>query len=195
MLILVTGGSRSGKSGFALSLAERWASPRAFLATAQAFDDEMRGRIEAHRRARPAGWALVEEPRQVPAALRRALSGAPTVLIDCVTIWMSNLLLADESFGETEAAWAAEELIAATRGGGAKSASGGALESASGGAIIVVTNEVGSGVVPDNALARRFRDCAGRANQLIAQAADEVYFLVSGIPMRVKPKEGNDGDL
>ena len=184
MLILVTGGSRSGKSGFALSLAESKAGPRIFLATAQAFDDEMKSRIEAHRGARPAGWGLVEEPRNVPGALRRALAGAPTVILDCVTIWMSNLLLADGHFGETEAARAAEELIAAARSAGAReSASGGAAK----GAIIVVTNEVGSGVVPDNALARRFRDCAGRANQLIAQAADEVYFLVSGIPMRAKP--------
>jgi adenosylcobinamide kinase / adenosylcobinamide-phosphate guanylyltransferase len=177
MLILVTGGSRSGKSGFALSLAEGRPGPRTFLATAQAFDDEMRERISAHRAARPAGWGLVEEPREVPAALGRALAAAPTVLVDCVTIWISNLLVADESFGETEAAAAARALVqAAGRGPG-------------GSCAIVVTNEVGSGIVPDNALARRFRDCAGRANQIIAQAADEAWFLVSGIPVRVKPKE------
>jgi adenosylcobinamide kinase/adenosylcobinamide-phosphate guanylyltransferase len=189
VIILVTGGSRSGKSGFALSLAEDRGGPRVFLATAQAFDDEMRDRIAAHRRARPAGWGLVEEPRAVPEALRRALGqGARTVLVDCVTIWMSNLLLTDEGFGERGAAQAAEELVAAARGG----APGGAYESASSGDVIIVTNEVGSGVVPDNALARRFRDCAGRANQLIAQAADEVYFLVSGIPMRIKPGKGRE---
>jgi adenosylcobinamide kinase/adenosylcobinamide-phosphate guanylyltransferase len=159
-----------------------------FLATAQAFDDEMRDRIAAHRKARPAGWGLVEEPLAVPGALGRALAGgAQTVLVDCVTIWMSNLLLADESFGERRAAQAAEELVAAARGSGAF---GGAPESARAAAVIIVTNEVGSGVVPDNALARRFRDCAGRANQLIAQAADEVYYLVSGIPMRIKPGKG-----
>jgi adenosylcobinamide kinase / adenosylcobinamide-phosphate guanylyltransferase len=181
VIILVTGGSRSGKSGFALSLAEGRGEPRVFLATAQAFDDEMKSRIEAHRRARPAGWGLREEPLRVPEALQRAREGgARTVLVDCVTIWMSNLLLADEGFGESEAAAAAGELMAAARGHCD---------------VIIVTNEVGSGVVPDNALARRFRDCAGRANQLIAQAADEVYFLVSGIPMRMKPKEGNNGSF
>lgn len=193
MLILVTGGSRSGKSGFALSLAEGRAAPRVFLATAQAFDEEMESRIAAHRRARPASWGLVEEPIEVPRALRRARESAPTVLLDCVTLWMSNLLLADESFGEREAARAAAELVAAAR----ESAAGGGAEAGGGGdvAVIIVTNEVGSGVVPDNTLARRFRDCAGRANQLIAQAADEVYFLVSGIPVRVKPKEGSNGSL
>jgi adenosylcobinamide kinase / adenosylcobinamide-phosphate guanylyltransferase len=173
VIVLVTGGSRSGKSGFALSLAGERGEPRVFLATAQAFDEEMESRIAAHRKARPADWGLVEEPLAVPGALRRALGdGAHVVLLDCVTIWMSNMLLADERFGEREAARAAGELVGAARGGAT---------------TIIVTNEVGSGVVPDNALARRFRDCAGRANQLIAQAADEVYYLVSGIPLKIKP--------
>ena len=180
MLMLVTGGSRSGKSGFALSLAEGRPgnAPRTFLATAQAFDDEMRKRIAAHRAARPAGWGLVEEPREVPAALADALRTASTVLVDCVTIWISNLLVADESFGEEEAARAARALVEAAGRG------------PEGSCAIVVTNEVGSGIVPDNALARRFRDCAGRVNQVIAQAADEVWFMVSGIPVRVKTPPG-----
>ena len=91
MLILVTGGSRSGKSGFALSLAERTAGPRVFLATAQAFDDEMARRIAAHQKSRNAGWGLVEEPLRVPEALGRALGEARTVLLDCVTLWMSKI--------------------------------------------------------------------------------------------------------
>jgi adenosylcobinamide kinase / adenosylcobinamide-phosphate guanylyltransferase len=172
MLVLVTGGSRSGKSGYALQTATRFAEPRVFLATAQAFDDEMRERIEAHRRSRPAGWSVVEEPRDVPAALRAAVGKAGTVIVDCVTLWLSNLLLADEGFDEWTAAARAQELAdAATR---------------TGRAVIVVTNEVGSGVVPENALARRFRDCCGRANQVLARAADEVHFMVSGIPLAIK---------
>ncbi|MGA2612013.1 MAG: bifunctional adenosylcobinamide kinase/adenosylcobinamide-phosphate guanylyltransferase [Spirochaetia bacterium] len=172
MLILVTGGSRSGKSGFALETAMRFKAPRVFLATAQAQDEEMRRRVEAHRRARPADWSVVEEPREVPEALRAALARAGTVIIDCVTIWISNLILADQGFEEEDAAEQAEELVQAANGGRS--------------GVIVVTNEVGSGVVPDNVLARRFRDCAGRANQVLARAADEVHLMVSGISIAVK---------
>ncbi|HUI72280.1 MAG TPA: bifunctional adenosylcobinamide kinase/adenosylcobinamide-phosphate guanylyltransferase [Spirochaetia bacterium] len=175
MLILVTGGSRSGKSGLALALAKRFSGPRVFLATAQAADEEMRQRIEAHRTARSPDWSVVEEPVQVAERLREALMTAGTVIVDCVTIWISNLILADESFGERDAAAKAEELARAARG----SRSG----------VIVVTNEVGSGVVPDNALARRFRDCAGRANQVLARFAHEVHLCVCGIPITVKREQ------
>jgi adenosylcobinamide kinase / adenosylcobinamide-phosphate guanylyltransferase len=174
MLILVTGGSRSGKSRFAQALALQAQGPHVYVATAQALDEEMTLRIRAHRRTRPAAWALIEEPLRVPEAVGGALVSARTVLLDCVTLWMSNLLIADEAFDEAEAEAAAGRLVAAGRG-------------APGRALIIVTNEVGSGVVPDNALARRFRDCAGRANEVLAQGADEVYFLVSGIPLRIKP--------
>jgi len=179
MLILVTGGSRSGKSSFALGLAEKYDVPRTYLATAQAFDDEMKERIAAHRRSRPAGWGLVEEPLQVPEALASALRSARTVVLDCVTLWMSNLLLADERFGERAAEEHAQELVESAG-------------TAPGTAVIVVTNEVGSGVVPETVLGRRFRDCAGRANEVIARAADEVYLMVSGIPLRITPQERND---
>jgi adenosylcobinamide kinase/adenosylcobinamide-phosphate guanylyltransferase len=175
VLILVTGGSRSGKSSFALSLAEKRKGPITYLATAQAFDEEMRRRIAAHRKARPAGWGLVEEPTQVPKALAAALESANTVLLDCVTMWLSNLLLADERFDENSAQTRAAELIESAR-------------SRSGVATIIVTNEVGSGVVPDTVLGRRFRDCAGRANEMLAHAAEEVYLLISGIPLRIKPR-------
>ncbi len=177
MLILVTGGSRSGKSRFALQTAMRFPEPRVFLATAQAFDDEMKARIEEHRRSRPAGWSTVEEPREVTRALRGVLQRAGTVVVDCLTLWISNLILEDQGFDEQAAAAAARELAdAAAETACARSAC----------AVIVVTNEVGSGVVPDNALARRFRDCAGRANQVLAAAAEEVHFLVSGIPLAIK---------
>ncbi len=182
MLILVTGGSRSGKSGFALELARRFEGPRIFLATAQPLDDEMARRIAAHQRDRPAGWELREEPIHVPDALADALRSARTVIVDCVTVWMANMLLGDDSFDEGSAAVHAGVLVSGVR----------AAESAGGanGAVIVVTNEVGSGIVPDNALSRRFRDCAGRANQVIAREADEVYSMVAGIPIRIKPQEG-----
>jgi adenosylcobinamide kinase/adenosylcobinamide-phosphate guanylyltransferase len=173
MLILVTGGSRSGKSGYALERAEKCAAPRLYLATAQAFDEEMARRIQAHKKARPPGWELAEEPFRVAESLAASLQSCRTVVVDCVTLWMSNLLLRDEAFGESEAARCAEELATAAR--------------VPGSAVIVVTNEVGSGIVPDNEISRRFRDCAGRANQVIARAADEVQFLVSGIAMQIKP--------
>ena len=180
MLILVTGGSRSGKSGFALELARAYEEPRIFLATAQPFDEEMAQRIAAHQRNRPAGWELREEPVHVPEALAGALQSARTVIVDCVTVWVANLLLGDDSFDEGSAAARAGSLVECARG--AKSAG-------YGGAVIVVTNEVGSGIVPDNAISRRFRDCAGRANQVIAREADEVYSMISGIPIRIKPQE------
>ncbi|HYW83463.1 MAG TPA: bifunctional adenosylcobinamide kinase/adenosylcobinamide-phosphate guanylyltransferase [Spirochaetia bacterium] len=179
MLILVTGGSRSGKSGFALQRAREFEGPRIFLATAQPFDEEMAQRIAAHQRDRPAGWELREEPIHVPDALASALQSAHTVIIDCVTVWMANLLLADDSFDEVSAAAHAGLLVSRARAG-ARTA---------GRAVIVVTNEVGSGIVPDNAISRRFRDCAGRANQVIAREADEVYSMVCGIPFRIKPQE------
>jgi adenosylcobinamide kinase / adenosylcobinamide-phosphate guanylyltransferase len=172
-MILATGGSRSGKSRFALELATRQDAPHVFLATAQAFDDEMARRIADHQKARPASWGLVEEPLRVPEALSAALREARTVVLDCVTLWVSNLLLSREGFDESQAALMAAELARAAQ--------------APGRTVVVVTNEVGWGVVPDNALARRFRDCAGRMNQVIARAADEVYLLASGIPIRIKP--------
>jgi len=180
MLILVTGGSRSGKSGFALEVAARFPDPRVFLATAQESDEEMKQRIQAHRRARPDGWRVVEEPREVAVALRAAIEkdGAHAVIVDCVTIWISNLLIEDDAFGEVQAAEKARELA----DGAARTSAG----------VVVVTNEVGSGVVPDNALTRRFRDCAGRANQVLAREAAEVYLCVSGIPVALKdgPRKG-----
>ena len=137
MLILVTGGSRSGKSSFALSLAEKREGPRTYIATAQACDDEMRLRIAAHRASRAAGWGLVEEPLRVPEALAAALPAARTVVLDCVTFWISNLLLADDLFNESSAEARAEELVDSVRGH-------------PGAAAIVVTNEVGSGRRPGN---------------------------------------------
>ena len=161
---LVLGGARSGKSRFAEALLGRVAAPWTYIATAQAFDDEMRARIAEHRRRRDARWHAVEAPLDLTGAIRAA-SGP--VLVDCLTLWLSNLLL----------------------GGHDVDRAGDALEAALAGRAqptVLVSNEVGLGVVPDNALARRFRDHAGRLHQRIAAQADLVVFMVAGLPIHVK---------
>ena len=159
-LVLVTGGARSGKSAFALARA----NGGVYIATAEAGDDEMRERIARHRAERGPAWTTVEAPLD-PAA---ALPAAGTALIDCLTLWISNLMLA----GRDDAAiYAAAEHLAGK---------------ASACTTIAVTNEVGLGIVPEHPLARRFRDVAGRVNQIFAARADEVWLLVCGQPLRIK---------
>jgi adenosylcobinamide kinase / adenosylcobinamide-phosphate guanylyltransferase len=176
MLILVTGGCRSGKSALAMDLAMRAEGPRTFLATAQVFDGEMASRVARHKAGRSADWGLVEEPLRVPEALTEALRGAHTVLLDCVTLWISNLLCADEGLSEDAATAHAQALAAAARAGA--------------GTVVVVTNEVGWGVVPATPMGRAFRDCAGRANQVLAREADEVWMAVSGLALPLKTPHG-----
>ena len=163
-LSLVLGGARSGKSRFAEALLGRAPPPWAYLATAQALDDEMRARIAGHRRRRDQRWRTVEAPLDLPAAL--AAETAPA-LVDCLTLWLSNLLL----------------------GGHDVEQAGDALEAALAGRAqptVLVSNEVGMGIVPDNALARRFRDHAGQLHQRIAAQADLVVLMVAGLPIHVK---------
>lgn len=168
-LIYVTGGARSGKSTFAERLAAASGLPVTYLATAQAFDAEMADRIARHRSDRPVGWQTVEEPLAVPEALQAITT--PTVLLDCLSLWVSTLLLAEVP---DEAMLArADALLSAAR--------------ARPGLTILVTNEVGLGIVPDNALARRYRDLLGWVNQRAAAASDEAWLLVSGLPLRLKP--------
>ena len=164
--VMVLGGARSGKSRYAEGLAEGIAGDRLYIATAQPGDEEMAARIAAHRQRRGNRWTTIE----APLALAEALAGAnaPFVLIDCITLWISNLLLAG-----IDIAPRVEALAEALR--------------ARQGTVAVVSNEVGLGIVPDNALARRFRDDAGLANQRLAQACDEVVFLAAGLPLRLKP--------
>ncbi len=176
MLTLVTGGCRSGKSDFSVELARRAGEKRVFIATAQALDAEMESRIRKHRESRGPGWLLVEEPLHAAEAVRSALTGAPVALLDCVTLWMSNLVCGGHVRSEEEAGRMAEELARAAQGAS--------------GRLIAVTNEVGSGIVPQGALSRLFRDCAGRANQVIARAADEVWLMVSGIPVPLRGRSG-----
>lgn len=175
-MIFVTGGARSGKSGFAEQLAQNCESAVTYIATAAAGDEEMQARIAEHRDRRPSGWRTVEVESGLIAVLENELAAGVTVLVDCLTVYLSNRLLAQEPGDAGAAARRIEgevdELSAAC--------------ARSNGNLIVVSNEVGMGIVPDNALARAFRDLAGQANQRLAAAAAEVYLCVSGIPVRVK---------
>ena len=159
----VLGGARSGKSRHAQALAEALEGDRVFVATAQGFDDEMRDRIARHRADRDARWRTVEAPIDLAAAI----PGDGVVLVDCLTLWTSNLLLRERDIpAATDALLAA---IAATQA-----------------RVILVANETGLGIVPDNALARRFRDEAGRVNQRVAAAVESVDFVLAGIARRWK---------
>lgn len=169
-IVLVTGGCRSGKSRFALRWAEARASKRLFLATALAIDEEMAERIRRHREARGQGWVTVEEPLDLTQALQAHGEQVEVILIDCITIWASNLLL--EGLSDEEILIRTRELIEA-------------LDHVTCPAALV-TNEVGWGIVPDHPLGRRFRDIAGSMNQVLAEAADRVVLMVAGMPLHVK---------
>jgi adenosylcobinamide kinase / adenosylcobinamide-phosphate guanylyltransferase len=168
---LIGGGARSGKSAFALSLAMRHAGPRAFVATAEAFDDEMRARITRHIAERASRFETVEAPRALEDAVGRLRGRAQVVVIDCLTLWLSNLLLAGEPSSAIEAR--VEVLGSMLRDAPFES--------------IVVTNEVGMGIVPESELGRRFRDVAGRAHQALARRAGHLYLATLGVVMRLRP--------
>ncbi len=164
--ILITGGARSGKSALAERMALSLGARPIYVATAEARDAEMAARIAAHRDRRGNEWALVEAPTDLAEALDRSDTGPR--LVDCLTLWLSNLMAAG-------ADWEAAARDLARR------------PAAQAHPVIFVTNEVGSGIVPDNALARRFRDAAGKVNQIVAEAADEVHLCVAGQALKVKP--------
>jgi adenosylcobinamide kinase/adenosylcobinamide-phosphate guanylyltransferase len=165
-LTLVLGGARSGKSRHAEALIEALPGPWAYIATAQAWDDEMTARIAEHRARRPADWITLDAPLDLPGAILGLPEGRP-VLVDCLTLWLTNLILAEQ-----DTAAAGRGLLEACAQATAP--------------IVLVSNEVGLGIVPDNALARRFRDEAGRLHQAIAARAGRVVFMVAGLPMLVK---------
>jgi adenosylcobinamide kinase/adenosylcobinamide-phosphate guanylyltransferase len=177
-IVLVTGGSRSGKSAYAQRLAESLPSPRLYLATCPVVDEEMGRRIERHRiRRRPADWsATIEETLDVAGVLRRSDGQAKVALLDCLTLWVSNLMYqaeqAGRAFEEDDVAEQARALLAACR--------------ARPGHVVLVTNEVGMGPVPEHPVTRRFRDLAGRCNQEIAAGADVVTLVVCGLPLHLK---------
>lgn len=171
-LVLVGGGVRSGKSTFALSLARVREGRRAFVATAQPLDEEMRARIAAHRAERADDFATVEAPLDLPGALRSLAADPPAVVVvDCLTLWLSNLLLRGDG---PEAIGREVERLAA------------ALAACPFHAVLV-TNEVGMGVVPESALGRAFRDVAGRAHQALAQRADRIFLAALGCILRLRP--------
>ncbi len=165
-LTFLLGGARSGKSAHAEKLATALPAPWTYIATAQAYDDEMAERIAQHRARRGEGWETLDAPLDLAGTLR-ALPGGRPVLVDCLTLWLSNHMLADHDLDALCSELA--QMLAAPRG-----------------PWFVVSNEVGLGIVPDNALGRRFRDAQGRLNQRIAAVATSVVFMVAGLPMQVK---------
>ena len=168
-LILVMGGTRSGKSSWALSYAEQRFRPLVFIATAEVKDEEMAERVRLHRESRGPAWELIEEPLEIDRVLRTGCAQAGAVLIDCITIWLSNVLL---KRGRDEVQAHADRLTEALMRRKQT--------------VILVSNEVGMGIVPEHPLGREFRDLAGGLNQQIAAIADRVVLMVAGIPVNVK---------
>ncbi|CAK8719482.1 bifunctional adenosylcobinamide kinase/adenosylcobinamide-phosphate guanylyltransferase [Candidatus Electrothrix laxa] len=176
MTTLITGGSRSGKSAFAQQQAEQINAPRLFIATCPRIDPEMDERIHRHQQDREGlGWQTAEIPLRLAEELERTPAGT-TVLIDCLTLWINNLMYEaeqkEQEISEGQMSALAEELARAARNHQ--------------GQVFLVTNEVGLGIVPDNPLVRRYRDLVGRCNQVIAAFADQVFLVSCGIPMRLK---------
>ena len=165
-LTLVLGGARAGKSAFAEGLAQAW-ERRVYVATAVIADDEMAERIASHRARRGADWRTVEEPVKLAAAVRRESAPGTCLLVDCLTVWLGNLM---HHGRDVDAA--CEALLASLAGAA--------------GPVVLVANEVGLGIVPDNVMARGFRDHAGRLNQAVARLARRVYFMSAGIPLTLK---------
>ncbi len=171
MIHLVLGGAKSGKSDFALAEAERLSADRVFLATAEALDAEMAARIEDHQRRRGPGWRTIEAPLDLEAALTRQDSADRTFVVDCVTVWLSNLMT--RAGLDPEAALDRAKRLA------------GLLPDLAAD-VVLVANEVGWGLVPADELSRAWRDLAGRTNQLLARAADRVTLVVAGQPLTLK---------
>ncbi|MCA3565006.1 MAG: bifunctional adenosylcobinamide kinase/adenosylcobinamide-phosphate guanylyltransferase [Methylocystis sp.] len=166
--VLVLGGARSGKSAHAEKLARETGLSRVYLATAQAFDDEMRERIQRHQADRAdQGWRTVEEPLALAAAIERHSKPDTVLLVDCLTLWLTNVMLAGE-----DVAVMSDALL-------------GAVAAASG-PVILVSNEVGMGIVPESSLGRAFRDAQGRLNQAAARAVPHVVLIAAGLPLTLK---------
>ena len=165
-IILVTGGARSGKSALAERLAQSCGNKVIYIATSEPFDDEMHSRIDRHRARRDAGWRTVDAPLELLDMLVQTDGDAPR-LVDCLTMWLNNLIYHNRDVGDEVG-----RLIKVISEQQAD--------------LVMVTNEIGSGLVPQTAEARKFRDLAGELNQMVAQAASQVYLSVSGIPVKIK---------
>lgn len=179
---LIIGGARSGKSRFAQEFALRTGEPVLFIATAVAGDQEMRQRIEEHRKQRPAAWTTVEATTHIGRQIERKIGGAKVVIVDCITLLVSNILgqyhdqsgeQINSSLMEQQLTAEIDELVECIN----------KVEAS----FIIVSNEVGLGLVPANSLGRLYRDLLGRANQMLAQCVDEVYLMVAGLPMKITP--------
>jgi adenosylcobinamide kinase / adenosylcobinamide-phosphate guanylyltransferase len=180
-LILITGGVRSGKSRYAQELASKLDNKVLFVATAEALDEEMRSRITKHRKARPLEWQTLEVTDDIGYQIRNNFSTANVVIIDCITLLLNNIFSKEsqndfmptliETMTNSEISRLINQIqeLSAT--------------------FIIVTNEVGSGIVPDNDMARLYRDLLGKANQTLAEQAEEVYLMISGIPVKIKPAQ------
>jgi len=168
-VVLVIGGARSGKTAFALRRASEAPGKKVYVATAEPLDGEMEARIDAHRKQRGSLWETREEPLDLGRALDAVCRTHPVAVVDCLTLWLSNLLCAK---ADLEAALAAFIDSLRTLPGPSQ--------------VFVVSNEVGMGIVPENDMAREFRDVAGRLNQRVAEVADEVFLVLAGIPVKIK---------
>lgn len=169
-ILFVLGGARSGKSSYAIKLARKSGGRVAFIATCQPLDGEMKKRIGLHKKSRPGHWQTFDEPRDIGILLKKIGVKFDTIVIDCLTLLICNLMMDNQDEGAIKKKF--EDMLSA-------------LDKIKAQAIIV-SNEVGLGIVPDNKLGREFRDIAGRLNQRVAIKADDVYFLVSGIPWKIK---------
>ena len=171
--MLVLGGARSGKSRFAERVALATGLTPVYVATAQAFDDEMAERIAQHKADRGPGWRTVDAPRDLAETIGRETAPDHIVLVDCLTLWLTNVMLADET-DHVAPRRAGDDLVASI--------------AAARGPLVLVSNETGLGIVPENALARRFRDAQGRLNQAVAEQVAQVVFLAAGLPLVLKPR-------
>ncbi|MGI9372325.1 MAG: bifunctional adenosylcobinamide kinase/adenosylcobinamide-phosphate guanylyltransferase [Hyphomicrobiales bacterium] len=166
---LVLGGARSGKSAYAETLGAAHGAALTYIATAQAWDDEMKARIATHIARRGADWTTVEAPVALPEAITENAGADGFILVDCLTLWLTNVILGDHDVDQ-----AVSQLKQAVE--------------AAPGRLVLVSNEVGLGIVPDNPLGRRFRDEAGRLNQRMAEICDQVVFIAAGMPLKLKPQ-------
>jgi adenosylcobinamide kinase/adenosylcobinamide-phosphate guanylyltransferase len=178
-VIFVTGGAKSGKSSFVLDEAAKHEGQKAFIATAEALDEEMKNRIEKHRRERGEGWDTYEEPVRITEVIKNIEGKYGAIVIDCLTLWLSNLMHANLDISQE-----IEKLVEVLSS--SKFNIQHPTFNIQHSTLCLVSNEVGAGIVPENKLAREFRDLAGTMNQRIAGASDEVFMVVAGIPVKIK---------